>query len=212
MTVMRSGSQHEFTFVGSHLALDFANTVDWRGSDRPHDKLESYTHLVSWAHHAGILDDRRSLYLAEVQAARMEESSQALRTAKDLRETIHRLITAEALGWGSAREDLDVLNRILREYLLNLRIAYSPPIFRLRWGDDDLLDRPLWPVAWAAVHLLISPDLARVKQCASADGCGRLFLDLSRNQSRRWCSMRSCGNTAKARRHRERRRRTAGRQ
>lgn len=208
---MRGGSQHEFGFIGSQLALDFANTVDWRASDRPHDRLESYTHLVSWAHQAGILDVRQSAYMAEVQAARMEESSQALRTAKDLREAIYRLMTGAAAGRISPQADLEVLNRMLRECLLNLGIASSPPIFRLRWGDDDLLDRPLWPVAWAAVQLLVSPDLARVKACASADGCGRLFLDLSKNQSRRWCRMRSCGNTAKARRHRERRRRTAER-
>ncbi|MCL4370559.1 MAG: CGNR zinc finger domain-containing protein [Chloroflexi bacterium] len=58
----------------------------------------------------------------------------------------------------------------------------------------------LWPVARSAGELLTSSELGRVRKCAGYP-CGRLFLDTSRNQSRRWCDMKSCGNLAKARRH-----------
>ena len=64
----------------------------------------------------------------------------------------------------------------------------------------EALERPLWPVLWAAAELLTSADRDRVRACAS-DPCRWLFLDLSRNRSRRWCSMEDCGNRAKARRH-----------
>jgi predicted RNA-binding Zn ribbon-like protein len=62
----------------------------------------------------------------------------------------------------------------------------------------------LSPVAWSVAELLMSEDLHRVRECAGPD-CGWLFMDTSKNGSRRWCSMETCGNRAKARRHRERR-------
>jgi predicted RNA-binding Zn ribbon-like protein len=73
------------------------------------------------------------------------------------------------------------------------------------WTDvDEHLTSILWPVARAATTLLTSPDLARVRECAG-DPCGWLFLDVSKNGSRRWCDMADCGNRAKARRYRARR-------
>jgi predicted RNA-binding Zn ribbon-like protein len=62
----------------------------------------------------------------------------------------------------------------------------------------------MWPVVHSAAELLTSPHLDRVRQCADDRGCGFLFFDTSRNGSRRWCSMESCGNRAKARRHYQR--------
>jgi predicted RNA-binding Zn ribbon-like protein len=61
----------------------------------------------------------------------------------------------------------------------------------------------LWPIVLAAAELLTSAGRARVRECA-AHGCGWLFLDTSRSQRRRWCTMASCGNRAKARRFYER--------
>ena len=66
------------------------------------------------------------------------------------------------------------------------------------------LRRPLWPVLWSAADLLTSDRLARVRSCGDPR-CGWLFLDTSRNRSRRWCDMADCGNRAKARRHYARR-------
>ncbi|NMB90574.1 MAG: hypothetical protein GYA17_19605 [Chloroflexi bacterium] len=67
----------------------------------------------------------------------------------------------------------------------------------------------LGPVAQSAAELLTSPESDRVRQCAAEDGCGWLFYDTSRNRSRRWCDMGTCGNKAKAQRH-YRRMRAAG--
>jgi predicted RNA-binding Zn ribbon-like protein len=65
------------------------------------------------------------------------------------------------------------------------------------WDLTDL-EAPLWPVAEAAYRLLISPDLARLKRCV---GCPWLFLDKSKNASRRWCSMEFCGTDRKKQRY-----------
>jgi len=193
-----------FSFIGRHIALDFANTVDWHASARPQDKIGSYSDLISWALQAGSLTQDEATYLVDAQAVRPDEAAMALATARDLREAIYRLMPVTAKSRSPAPADLETLNRVLREGLLRLKVAVLQDDFGLQWADDDVLMRPLWPIAWAAAKLLTSSELTRVKQCASADGCGWLFLDRSKNLSRRWCDMRACGNTAKARRYRKR--------
>jgi predicted RNA-binding Zn ribbon-like protein len=66
--------------------------------------------------------------------------------------------------------------------------------------DEDELDRMLWPVARSAADTLTSGDLKRVRRCAR-QGCDWLFVDTSKNRSRRWCSMSMCGSRVKAGRY-----------
>jgi predicted RNA-binding Zn ribbon-like protein len=89
--------------------------------------------------------------------------------------------------------------------LANSKLA--PQGQRLTWidgGRAGLLDDALWAVARSAADLLISETtLAHLRECA-AETCGWLFLDRSKNGSRRWCDMKVCGNRAKVRRFRRR--------
>jgi predicted RNA-binding Zn ribbon-like protein len=71
------------------------------------------------------------------------------------------------------------------------------------WSNNEELDRVLWPVVHAAVQLLISGDLERIKRCGR---CSWLFLDATKNRSRRWCSMEGCGTHEKSERFVARRR------
>jgi predicted RNA-binding Zn ribbon-like protein len=72
--------------------------------------------------------------------------------------------------------------------------------FEWKWaGDEDALDRMVWPVARSAADVLVSDEGSRVRRCAG-ESCHWFFLDSGRNRSRRWCDMRDCGNRAKARR------------
>jgi predicted RNA-binding Zn ribbon-like protein len=73
--------------------------------------------------------------------------------------------------------------------------------YRWSWaGDCSCLERPVWQIAHSAADLLASGQLDRVRRCGS-DTCEWLFLDGSRNRSRRWCDMSTCGNREKARKH-----------
>ena len=75
--------------------------------------------------------------------------------------------------------------------------------YRWSWaGDCSCPERPLWQIAHAAADLLASDRLNRVRLCGSGT-CEWVFLDESRNRSRRWCDMSTCGNREKARRHYE---------
>lgn len=118
------------------------------------------------------------------------------------RTVLRRLLDAEARDLGASQKDLAALNGILSRS--GAHRGLIPTVRGYGWGwlaDDPLLERRLWPIAFSAARLLEGPDLARLKACP---GCGRLFLDASHNSSRRWCDMRSCGNRAKAARHRAR--------
>lgn len=121
------------------------------------------------------------------------------------RTSLRRLLDAEARGIGAPESDLAALNRILS--LAGGNRGLRPTVRGYGWGwlREEVVDLPrlLWPVAWSAARLLDSPDLTRLKAC---DGCGKLFLDGSRNRSRRWCDKGGCGNRANVARFRSRNR------
>jgi predicted RNA-binding Zn ribbon-like protein len=130
--------------------------------------------------------------------------------ALDLREAIYRLIHRAIAGESQDESDLSALNRELSIALSHLRVMPADGAYGWDWdrsGDNGgaLLDSPLWPVAQSAAELLTSPKLGRVKLCAG-EGCGWVFLDESRNGSRRWCDSRDCGNRERVRRHLARKR------
>jgi predicted RNA-binding Zn ribbon-like protein len=66
----------------------------------------------------------------------------------------------------------------------------------------DVFAGLLVPVIESAADALVQGELGRVRKCANAK-CGRVFYDASRNGKRRWCEMSTCGNRAKAARHRQ---------
>jgi len=95
---------------------------------------------------------------------------------------------------------LTALNAAVGEAYAHLQVRAVTEGYDLVWPAPSDLRAPLWPVVKSAVDLLVSGE-ARLRACAS-DTCGWLFIDESKNRSRRWCSMRDCGNRAKVRRFR----------
>jgi len=180
--------------------LDFANTLAWRGSDRQHDWLSSYANLLKWGKLVGVLSEATAHRLHRDAARRPAHADSVLRQAVELREAIYRIFSAIAAEASPQAADVNALNVALAEALTHLRVLPAADVFMWDWsGDEGALDRMLWPVAWSAAELLTSEELDRVGEC-QGDGCGWLFMDMSRNHSRRWCDMGDCGNRAKARR------------
>src|SRR3989304_2884090 len=103
---------------------------------------------------------------------------------------------------GVDEEELSVLNAVLGEAMARLRVVRQGDEFTWEWeGMEASHEAMLWPLARSAAELLTSEDHHRLGQCADERGCGWLFLDMSKNHSRRWCDMEDCGNRAKAMRH-----------
>ena len=195
-----------FKFTGGHLCLDFANTLRHRLSDRPAELLATYADLVSWGRAAGVLEAGEGGSLLREAGHRPREAQAILERAIGLREVIHRIFSATAGGHGPPREDLTALNAALAEPMGALRLV--PEGARFGWGsvgDAPVLERPLWFVVRSAAELMTSDELEAVRKCGASE-CAWLFMDQSKNRSRRWCDMRTCGNRAKARRHYRRRR------
>jgi predicted RNA-binding Zn ribbon-like protein len=195
--------------VGGEICLAFTDTVDWRRSDHPEELLNSYADLVLWGQEVGVLSDEEAELLLRKAMDAPQEAKAVLERAIALREVLYRAFEAVVEDRSPAKEDLDTLSDAVRETLARLHLVSTAEGVAWEWADHDGgLDRMLWPVVRMAADLLTSERLARVGQCP---GCGWLFLDGSRNRSRRWCTMEVCGNRAKARRHYERQKqRSAG--
>jgi predicted RNA-binding Zn ribbon-like protein len=195
---------YTFDFSGGELCLDFANTVSSHPEVQTQEHLTSYSRLVSWGRQAGILAEREEARLRDEAERRPEEASAVLRRAIALREAIYHIFSASVKGEQASLSDVDVLNEELANGLAHAQITQRGGSFEWDWeAGEGALDRVLWVVARSAADLLTSDKLQRVTECAS-ERCGWLFMDLSRNHSRRWCDMNECGNRAKARRHYER--------
>ncbi len=195
-------------YVGGNAALDFANSLRGRDDGVPRgDHLRTYEDLVAWGRGAGLIDAGQAKRLLAEAARRPREAAAAYASAIEQRETIYRIFIAIAHGKRPARGDLDVLNSALADALRRLRLVAGRQGFGWEWDDAPALERMLWPVLRAAADLLTSPSLKRVRECGG-DHCGWLFLDETKNRSRRWCEMSVCGNRAKARRHYDRSRRS----
>jgi predicted RNA-binding Zn ribbon-like protein len=202
--------ERRFELRGGVVCLDFVNTVGWRLTDRPSEYLRSYEDLLDWGRQAGLLVLEETEGLSGQATLDAEGAQEALSRALALREEIHRVISRAIAGEYQDESDLSALNGELSIALSHLRVMPADGAYTWGWdrsGDDGgaRLDSPLWPVAQSAAELLTSPKLGRVKLCAG-EGCGWVFLDESRNGSRRWCDSRDCGNRERVRRHLARKR------
>jgi predicted RNA-binding Zn ribbon-like protein len=191
--------------IGGVLCLDFVNTVDPRHEPGRREYLDDYAALVAWGVHAGAIETSQGERLREAAAGVPAEAEHVLSRAIRLREALYPLFGRAARGQPPGPDDLGVLQAELPRALPHLRVTWSPSGYAREWEPGSpALDQVLWPVAWSAAELLVEGPLERIRECPGQDTCGWLFLDLSKNASRRWCDMRVCGNRAKARRHYER--------
>jgi predicted RNA-binding Zn ribbon-like protein len=202
--------ERRFELIGGVVCLEFVNTVGWRLTDHPGEYLGSYEDLLEWGGQAGLLAPEQMEALLRQARLDSEGAREALSRARTLREAIQRVISRAIAGESHHESDLSALNRELSISLSRLRVMPAGGAFGWGWdwsGDDGgvRLDGPLWPVARSAAELLTSPKLGRVKVCAG-EGCGWVFVDESRNGSRRWCDSRDCGNRERVRRHLARKR------
>jgi len=194
-----------FERTGGDPALDLVNTVVPRPASEPRELLPDFDSLVRWGEQAGLLDPDRATALRVRAGHEPRGAATALERVRRFRETLFQLFSAAAAGRTLPDAALARLNAAWAESSAHARLASDGRVAAWGWDDDDALDRVLWQVARAAVDLLTSPRLDRVREC-HADECSWLFLDLSKNRSRRWCDMAVCGNRSKVRRYRAARR------
>jgi predicted RNA-binding Zn ribbon-like protein len=205
--VQSTRTPRELPIVGGHLALDFANTVDDPDGLERYDHAGTYPELVAWSARIGMLqpDQAKELLIAAQEHPRAR--SAALKRAHVLRDILVEIFTEIAVvnsgqsattGGSSPSTRWDELRPFVTDAMAHAELAWEGSMYQLTWADTTRLDAMLWPIGWAAGDLITSPQLSRLKKCAS---CPWLFLDQSKNLSRRWCAMNDCGTHEKIRRY-----------
>lgn len=180
--------------VAGARAVDFVNTVEWRGDpDARDERLTVYDEFLVWAEAGGLIDAAAHRQLAAQAARRPTAARKVVREAIALREAL-----AAVLAHGKGRA-LASLNTALSSTRFSYRLepAANGGLRAVASGDVDALRAPLAELAHEIVDFLASDRLARIGQCAD-HRCGWFFVDTSRNGSRLWCDMAACGNKAKA--------------
>jgi predicted RNA-binding Zn ribbon-like protein len=190
-----------FEFIGGAICLDFANTIhDSHATDKG-EELQSMPDLLLWAREAGLLSATRHAHLALRYKRAPRESAAVLHDAVRIRDLLLGVFAAVARGSGVSPHRLLELNSALSRSPARLRLRKREGSFAAEWTSASSgVQQVLFGVLSSAAELLASDRLGRVRECANAD-CTWLFVDESRNRSRRWCDMAACGNRMKARRH-----------
>jgi predicted RNA-binding Zn ribbon-like protein len=186
------------------LALEFVNTLAYRGSTKS-ESLNSISDLLGWCATSGALP---RLTVDELQrwVERHAENAGALfREAVELREMLARIFLRFTSETVPVDSDMRALNAALAEAPRRDRIAAEGDGYGWHIATHSISPAALLAtVLWSAADLLVSANRKRIRHCAN-DQCLWLFVDDSKNGSRRWCSMQACGNRAKASRHYHRR-------
>lgn len=193
----RTDAEDAPSSVGGHPALDFVNTVAWRrDASKRVDRVSEFSALVEWAVSASLLDAEQAGALHTGPGFMHTED--ALEQALNFREVLYRALRSVAAAETPGPDEVETLQRAMTSALSCAEIVSLVP---LQWAVQvrESADLPAVLVlcGW---RLLQFEDLTRLRECADS-GCGWLFLDRSKNASRRWCSSGDCGNRARARRH-----------
>jgi predicted RNA-binding Zn ribbon-like protein len=200
---------YQFDLDGGRACLNFTNTHDSAG-----EHLTAYPDLLAFAAQSMLVTPQDAAWLHAEALREPVRAEGVIVRAHRLREAIYGIFSAVAAGEAPRESYVDQLNVELAATLQHARVlpawsiadAGREPIYRWGWVGGSL-DLPLWPITRSAADLLTDDhERRRVRECGGAD-CRWLFLDSSKNQTRQWCSMRSCGNREKARRHYQKSRR-----
>jgi predicted RNA-binding Zn ribbon-like protein len=193
-----------FEFIAGNLCLDFANTIhDSRAEDKE-EELHAISDVLQWAGEARLLSSADHDQLAAYYRRNPREAAAAFSKALTIRNLLLPIFGSIANGRLVSSRYLSELNSALAQAPGLLCVRQKSNRIETEWTSSaDGLQRVLFAILTSAAELLASERLERIRECASTD-CTWLFVDDTRNRSRRWCEMSSCGNRMKARRHYQR--------
>jgi len=199
------GKSYDETFrcPGGALCLDFCNSGQGMRGSRQSEWISSFGDLVDWLEAAEAIPHAHAVRWRRAGETAPGAATAAWKHAIVLRETLFRVFDAAARGMDAARADLEAIEAAFAATLAASRFERYDEGYAWRLDPEATAPRTIvQPIVKSAVDLLTSGKLSRLRQCGS-ETCSWLFLDETKNRSRRWCEMASCGNLAKVRRHRE---------
>jgi predicted RNA-binding Zn ribbon-like protein len=201
-----------FELCGGHPALDFVNSLDKRFHDGgPVELLVDYADLLRFTEQTGLLDARQVRRLAN--SVNPGAAARTLRSAREMREALAAAAYGSVDGHPPLAADIRTLERHFHSASGHRELRWERPVANANgrsaigwdWGRFETnAEFPLWILAQTAAQLMMSDAMDRIRACG-VETCRWLFLDTSKNHTRRWCNMRVCGNRMKARRFQARR-------
>ena len=190
--------------VGGHHAIDFVNTLGGLPEAPDDEYLFSYADLVTFAAGSGLLDPLAAARLRHAAMSQPERAGEVLDASLTLRSCLDRVLRARLMAQPPSSRDLDAVRQAYLASIAHATLRQGREHYDWAWpAVRGTLDEPLSPLAFHAVELLRAAPLHRLTRCGH---CRWLVLDLSKNRSRRWCSMNACGSITKMRRYRAARR------
>ncbi|HEX9731162.1 MAG TPA: CGNR zinc finger domain-containing protein [Thermoanaerobaculia bacterium] len=179
------------------LCVAFVNTAGARDNNRQQG-AKSYAELVTWAQQAGVLSTNEAERLRRLAAERPEDAEAVYTRAAKLRYALARIFLATLKDQNPDDTDLGTVNAAVAGAMPVLRLVPQDSGVAVGWsGDDDALDRMLWPVAYSALETLVAiTGHPHVRQCAAKE-CALYFLVASGSRKRLFCST-VCGNRARS--------------
>ena len=185
------------TGAGQPLCLALTNTRNWRHAAAPIERLQSYADVASFARSQRMLADEAAATLAAYAERHPRNAQAELVATIALREAIFRTFSARAARTSIPDGDLALITASFNTAVAGLALDLRDGMLVPRERVAQRLDAVRLQCAVSAVALLTSPHVDKVKMCADDRGCGWLFLDLTRNSSRRFCFSNECGNRAR---------------
>lgn len=200
MADLPSLNAYLFDLDGGRACLDFINT-----STADADHLRTYDDLLAFAAQSDLITPEDARWLQDDALREPAVAQGVMVRAVRLRDALRDIFLSVAAAEPVPEAQLGLLNFDLAASLSHARIVKADADDRYRWGwSGRNLDAPLWPITRSAADVLTSDEERHlVRECGASD-CRWLFMDTTRNRSRQWCSMQSCGNREKARRHYQR--------
>jgi predicted RNA-binding Zn ribbon-like protein len=200
--IVSSSLPKPFKLFAEHPALELVNTLDFRFSANPQDLLPTYADFLRFAAQLRLLPPEQARKLG--RTVRAHDGQRVLASTVELREALAAVLYAWVDGHKPAGGQVELLERQFHAAALHRSLGSGDERLVWSWaGLEQHAELPLWMLAQSASHLLVSEDARLVKGCGDPT-CRWLFLDLSKNHTRRWCDMKTCGNRMKARRHQAR--------
>ncbi|NWA28166.1 CGNR zinc finger domain-containing protein [Pseudomonas gingeri] len=184
-------------FVAGHLVLDFLNTVDFGGRGSSHNRLTSYSTVLTWALAANLINEAEFDLLSSEAEVAPYESEKALADLVSWREAAFRSLAILIQNEGPPEDDWKTIELSIQKAISTAALRFHES-GTVRWGTTPSslgLETIGQRLALGLNELLSGALVAKIKQC---EGCTWLFIDTSKNHKRRWCSMATCGSRTKA--------------
>lgn len=191
------------TIDSSVLCCNFVNTVSsWKG-EKKYDYLNCYEDFVAWCVKLKVSDFGTLDLLQQLAATQPEETLAAFDRIKEIRGLLREFLLA--IVHDNRDEQINLLpaiNLLLLDAVSRQRLFYLEEKFTIGQVDEpgDLMT-PVWKVVYSLAPLLTEQEITRIKECPN---CGWVFLDQTKNGTRKWCNPRYCGSADKMMRYHQR--------